>query len=106
MKIFFVVYDLLSFAPLIFIHTTLVIYIFLDYSIFHEDRVFFFPLELQDENGDIVLDEDREPLIHTDGTGFISEDLALKTPKDFTRAKYIKDEKFEVMFCTCFLIIY
>ncbi|KAG5559291.1 hypothetical protein RHGRI_008991 [Rhododendron griersonianum] len=49
----------------------------------------------RDENGCIVCDEEGEPLIHTDGTGFISEDLALKTPKDFSRAKYIKDGNFE-----------
>ncbi|KAE9464447.1 hypothetical protein C3L33_03610, partial [Rhododendron williamsianum] len=40
-------------------------------------------------------DEEGEPLIHTDGTGFISEDLALKTPKDFSRAKYINDGNFQ-----------
>ncbi|KAI8565472.1 hypothetical protein RHMOL_Rhmol03G0262000 [Rhododendron molle] len=49
----------------------------------------------RDENECIVRDEEGEPLIHTDGTGFISEDLALKTPKDFSRAKYIKDGNFE-----------
>ncbi|KAE9464481.1 hypothetical protein C3L33_03609, partial [Rhododendron williamsianum] len=48
-----------------------------------------------DKNECIVRDEKGEPLIHTDGTGFISEDLALKTPEDFSRAKYIKDGNFE-----------
>ncbi|KAH7853241.1 hypothetical protein Vadar_000428 [Vaccinium darrowii] len=48
-----------------------------------------------DENNDIVCNEDGEPLIHTDGTGFISEDLALKTPKEFSRAMYLKDGNFE-----------
>nr|XP_019704822.1 probable RNA-dependent RNA polymerase 5 [Elaeis guineensis] len=33
-----------------------------------------------DENGNIMYDEDGEPRIHTDGTGFISEDLAMKCP--------------------------
>ncbi|EHA8586808.1 RNA-dependent RNA polymerase [Cocos nucifera] len=33
-----------------------------------------------DENGNIVYDEDGKPKIHTDGTGFISEDLAMKCP--------------------------
>ncbi|XAR53380.1 RNA-directed RNA polymerase [Bertholletia excelsa] len=42
-----------------------------------------------DENGCVVLDEDNEPLIHTDGTGYISKDLAMKIPKDFSKAKYI-----------------
>ncbi|XP_058206703.1 probable RNA-dependent RNA polymerase 5 isoform X2 [Rhododendron vialii] len=49
----------------------------------------------RDENECIVRDEEGERLIHTDGTGFISEDLALKIPKDFSRAKYIKDGNFE-----------
>ncbi|KAM7519428.1 hypothetical protein LguiB_018390 [Lonicera macranthoides] len=48
-----------------------------------------------DENGSVVCDEDGEALIHTDGTGFISEDLAMMCPKDFKIAKYIKDENFE-----------
>ncbi|THG03721.1 hypothetical protein TEA_009090 [Camellia sinensis var. sinensis] len=41
----------------------------------------------RDENGCVVYNEDREPLIHTDGTGYISVDIALKAPKDFSRAK-------------------
>lgn len=45
-----------------------------------------------DENGLIVLGEDDKPLIHTDGTGFISEDLALLCPQDFGKAKYVKEE--------------
>ncbi|KAL6984747.1 RNA-directed RNA polymerase, partial [Sarracenia purpurea var. burkii] len=49
-----------------------------------------------DENGYVVCDEEGEPLIHTDGTGYISEDLALKMPKDFSKAKYINEENFEV----------
>ncbi|XP_028092005.1 probable RNA-dependent RNA polymerase 5 isoform X2 [Camellia sinensis] len=49
----------------------------------------------RDENGCVVYNEDREPLIHTDGTGYISVDIALKAPKDFSRAKYINDENFE-----------
>ncbi|KAM3269959.1 putative RNA-dependent RNA polymerase 5 [Capsicum chacoense] len=49
----------------------------------------------QDENGCIIRDEDGEPCIHTDGTGFISEDLAMHCPKDFSKAEYIKDENYE-----------
>ncbi|XP_052180975.1 probable RNA-dependent RNA polymerase 5 [Diospyros lotus] len=48
-----------------------------------------------DENGMIVCNEEGEPLIHTDGTGFISEDLALKIPKDFSREKYTDEVNFE-----------
>ncbi|KAG8376059.1 hypothetical protein BUALT_Bualt09G0024200 [Buddleja alternifolia] len=49
----------------------------------------------RDENGSFVYDEDEKPLIHTDGTGYISEDLAMKCPKDFSLAKYITDNRFE-----------
>lgn len=52
-------------------------------------------ISCRDENGCVVYNEDGEPLIHTDGTGYISEDIALKTPKDFSRAKFINDENFE-----------
>ncbi|XP_009780070.1 probable RNA-dependent RNA polymerase 3 isoform X2 [Nicotiana sylvestris] len=49
----------------------------------------------RDESGCIICDEDGEPCIHTDGTGFISEDLAMRCPKDFSKAEYIKDENYE-----------
>ncbi|CAH9143443.1 unnamed protein product [Cuscuta epithymum] len=48
-----------------------------------------------DENGHVVLDEDGEPRIHTDGTGYISEDLALRCPKEFYSARLISDGNFE-----------
>ncbi|CAL5396959.1 unnamed protein product [Camellia sinensis] len=51
--------------------------------------------KLQDENRCVVYNEDGDPLIYTNGTGYISEDIALKTPKDFSRAKFINDENFE-----------
>ncbi|XP_057969037.1 probable RNA-dependent RNA polymerase 5 isoform X2 [Malania oleifera] len=37
-------------------------------------------LHCQDDNGVNINNKDGEPLIHTDGTGFISKDLALKCP--------------------------
>nr|GLL39727.1 probable RNA-dependent RNA polymerase 5 [Ipomoea trifida] len=49
----------------------------------------------KDANGHIVYDQDGEPRIHTDGTGYISEDLALKCPKGFRSAKFISDGNFE-----------
>ncbi|KAF8370199.1 hypothetical protein HHK36_031763 [Tetracentron sinense] len=39
----------------------------------------------RDEDGDIVKNEDGNPLIHTDGTGFISEDLALECPRNISK---------------------
>lgn len=53
---------------------------------------------MQDENGRVVCNEDGHPFIHTDGTGYISEDLAMMCPKDFYNAKYMKDESIEVKF--------
>ncbi|XP_017248678.1 probable RNA-dependent RNA polymerase 5 isoform X1 [Daucus carota subsp. sativus] len=48
-----------------------------------------------DQNGCHVY-EDGERLIHTDGTGYIAEDLAMKCPKDIFKAKYMKDQQFEI----------
>ncbi|KAL5220095.1 hypothetical protein ABZP36_024808 [Zizania latifolia] len=44
-----------------------------------------------DEHGNIVL-RDGEPLIHTDGTGRISEDLALKCPTSVLKGKFLKPQ--------------
>ncbi|KAM3216044.1 putative RNA-dependent RNA polymerase 5 [Capsicum annuum] len=41
-----------------------------------------------DKNGRILYDEDRKPLIHTDGTGYISEDLARLCPQEFFNVKH------------------
>ncbi|KAK1592184.1 hypothetical protein Q3G72_020916 [Acer saccharum] len=47
-----------------------------------------------DSNGNIVY-RDGKPLIHTDGTGFISEDLALKCPKNVFKGKCSNDDNVE-----------
>eukprot|EP01018_Ginkgo_biloba_P002643 Gb_32086 [translate_table: standard] len=47
-----------------------------------------------DENGNEVH-VNGEPLIHTDGTGFISEDLALQCPKNTYKGKLLKNEHSE-----------
>ncbi|CAA0840415.1 Probable RNA-dependent RNA polymerase 5 [Striga hermonthica] len=52
-------------------------------------------IPFRDEKGSIIHDEDGKPILHTDGTGFISEDLAMKCPKDFSAAKYLRDSSFE-----------
>lgn len=52
----------------------------------------------RDENGEIIHNEDGELLILTDGTGFISEDLALKCPQNFRSAKFLKDNDIEKTF--------
>ncbi|XP_047333491.1 probable RNA-dependent RNA polymerase 5 [Impatiens glandulifera] len=51
--------------------------------------VFIDDIPCRDATGFIVNNEDNEPLIHTDGTGFISEDLAIKCPKDFSKHKHL-----------------
>lgn len=61
---------------------------------------------MQDENGCILYDEDGEPTIQTDGTGFISEDLAVLVPNDFYHAQYMKDKDFEVKINFTFHVIY
>ncbi|KAJ7973799.1 RNA-dependent RNA polymerase [Quillaja saponaria] len=45
----------------------------------------------KEENGDLVY-HNGEPRIHTDGTGFISEDLALLCPRKVTKGKSTKHE--------------
>ncbi|VVA10487.1 PREDICTED: probable RNA-dependent [Prunus dulcis] len=47
-----------------------------------------------DESGNRIY-RDGKPLIHTDGTGFISEDLALLCPKDLLKGDYISKEYIE-----------
>ncbi|XP_066339766.1 probable RNA-dependent RNA polymerase 3 isoform X1 [Miscanthus floridulus] len=44
----------------------------------------------KDEYGNIVLNAEGKPLIHTTGTGFISEDLAMKCPTGVFRGKASK----------------
>ncbi|XP_074344092.1 putative RNA-dependent RNA polymerase 5 [Apium graveolens] len=50
----------------------------------------------QNENGINICNEDGDLLIHTDGTGFISEDLAMKCPRALLSAKYRKDKSSEM----------
>ncbi|KAM0969661.1 hypothetical protein TB2_017503 [Malus domestica] len=48
----------------------------------------------RDESGNLIYRDDK-PLIHTDGTGFISEDLALLCPKNISNGKRISNQKIE-----------
>lgn len=47
-------------------------------------------LQFQDENGTIVKGKDGEPMIHTDGTGLISEDLAVRCPENICQGKMLE----------------
>jgi len=51
-----------------------------------------------DERGNIPTNDDGEPLIHTDGTGFISFDLAVKCPTSVFKGNFLKAH--EVQVCT------
>ncbi|GMN50612.1 hypothetical protein TIFTF001_019770 [Ficus carica] len=50
----------------------------------------------QDKSGNRIY-RDGKPLIHTDGTGFISEDLALLCPKNLYRGKFVDDQNNKVL---------
>ncbi|KAJ0745501.1 putative RNA-directed RNA polymerase [Helianthus annuus] len=65
-----------------------------DLTCVHVERIEDIPC--RDESGHVVCNEDGEPLIHTDGTGFISEDLAILCEKDFIEAKGTKEENYEL----------
>ncbi|KAF3771733.1 putative RNA-dependent RNA polymerase 4 [Nymphaea thermarum] len=45
-----------------------------------------------DDNNVAVFDDNGKPLIHTDGTGFISEDLALRCPKEVVNGLFGKEK--------------
>ncbi|XP_021641706.2 probable RNA-dependent RNA polymerase 5 isoform X2 [Hevea brasiliensis] len=49
----------------------------------------------RDNDGNVVKGNDGKYLIHTDGTGFISEDLALKCPKKVHKGKCINGNEME-----------
>ncbi|XP_020248620.1 probable RNA-dependent RNA polymerase 4 isoform X2 [Asparagus officinalis] len=48
-----------------------------------------------DEDGRNVFDEDGNLMIHTDGTGFISEDLAYKCPRRIWKGRSITPREFQ-----------
>ena len=51
--------------------------------------------KLQDVNGNVMY-RDGKPLIHTDGTGFISEDLALECPMNVFKGQAKHDAGLKV----------
>ncbi|KAL7134831.1 hypothetical protein ABFS83_11G051600 [Erythranthe nasuta] len=52
-------------------------------------------IPFQDEGGFVIHDEDGKPILHTDGTGYISEDLAIRCQICFSAPKYGTDDRFE-----------
>lgn len=51
---------------------------------------------LQDKDGHVLYNDGDERMIHTDGTGFISEDLAVKCPKNIYRGHCLNPNNVEV----------
>ncbi|KAJ6993861.1 RNA-dependent RNA polymerase 5 [Populus alba x Populus x berolinensis] len=49
----------------------------------------------RDKDGNVVYGTDGKPLIHTDGTGFISYDLALKCPKNQVKGTCLQASNIE-----------
>nr|TKW14001.1 hypothetical protein SEVIR_5G138500v2 [Setaria viridis] len=49
----------------------------------------------KDEHGNIVPDDDGKPLIHTDGTGLISFDLAIKCPVSVFKGNFLKGHELQ-----------
>ncbi|XP_022732295.1 probable RNA-dependent RNA polymerase 3 isoform X2 [Durio zibethinus] len=55
-------------------------------------------IQCQDKDGNSVCNKDGEPCIHTDGTGYISEDLALKCPKNVFEGSIVNGDNVEGKF--------
>jgi hypothetical protein len=53
-------------------------------------------LTIQKIDVNIVYDKDDKPCTDIDGTGFISEDLALLCPRNIYKGEQIRDENIEV----------
>ncbi|EYU30717.1 hypothetical protein MIMGU_mgv1a001145mg [Erythranthe guttata] len=58
-------------------------------------------IPFQDEGGFVIHDEDGKPILHTDGTGYISEDLAIRCQICFSAPKYGTDDRFEPLLVQC-----
>lgn len=58
--------------------------------------LFTFGRMFQDEHGNIATDDDGEALIHTDGTGRISFDLAIKCPVRVFKGNLLKGHELQV----------
>ena len=56
--------------------------------------------QLQDENDKDVLDKNGKPRIHSDGTGYISEDLARMCPVNIFKGKCLRSDSVQV--CSLF----
>lgn len=52
----------------------------------------------QDKDKNFVFNKDGEPFIHTDGTGYISEDLVLKCPKNVFKGSVVNGDNVEGKF--------
>ncbi|KAJ0239140.1 RNA-dependent RNA polymerase 4 [Hirschfeldia incana] len=51
-----------------------------------------------DQNNNDVLDKNQKPCIHSDGTGYISEDLARMCPTDIFKGKRVKSDNMQATY--------
>ncbi|KAK4765087.1 hypothetical protein SAY86_026177 [Trapa natans] len=52
-------------------------------------------IECKDENGNTIYDKKGKPMIHTDGTGFVSADIALKCPGNIFKGNFLNRQSTE-----------
>ncbi|KAK4753975.1 hypothetical protein SAY87_002079 [Trapa incisa] len=52
-------------------------------------------IECKDENGNTIYDKKGKPMIHTDGTGFVSVDIALKCPGNIFKGNFLNRQSTE-----------
>ncbi|XP_048621074.1 probable RNA-dependent RNA polymerase 5 isoform X2 [Brassica napus] len=52
-------------------------------------------IHCRDQNNNDVLDKNQKPCIHSDGTGYISEDLARMCPTDIFKGKRVRSDNMQ-----------
>ncbi|KFK40362.1 hypothetical protein AALP_AA3G363900 [Arabis alpina] len=52
-------------------------------------------IHCQDQYGNVVLDKNKKPFIHSDGTGYISEDLARLCPVNIYKGKCLRSDNIQ-----------
>jgi RNA-dependent RNA polymerase len=57
-------------------------------------------IHCHDQDGKDVLDKNKKPCIHSDGTGYISEDLARMCPLNIFKGKCLRSESIQVLTLT------
>ncbi|KAF8118300.1 hypothetical protein N665_0005s0067 [Sinapis alba] len=55
-------------------------------------------IHCHDQNNNDVLDKNQKPCIHSDGTGYISEDLARMCPTDIYKGKRVRSDNMQATY--------